>query len=184
MGSADAAAAQLASTRRHSWQKLAAATIAAKALQNEGVDTIFFLTGGPITPIIVEANKLGIRCVDVRHEQAAAMMAHAYARTTGKPGVCVCASGPGTTNAVTGVANAFVDCVPILTIGGASPAVQFGMGGFQEIDQLAMMKPINKWSDRVMQTHRIPEMISTAFRQATTGKPGPGVPRFSQGHHR
>ncbi len=147
--------------------------IAAKALLNEGVDTIFFLTGGPITPIIVEANKLGIRCVDVRHEQAAAMMAHGYARSTGKPGVCICASGPGTTNAVTGIANAFVDCVPILTIGGASPAIQFGMGGFQEIDQLAMMKPINKWSDRVLQTHRIPEMISTAFRQATTGKPGP-----------
>ena len=153
--------------------EVSGSVITARALKHEGVDTIFFLTGGPITPIIVEANKLDIRCVDVRHEQAAAMMAHAYARITGKPGVCMTASGPGTTNAVTGIANAFVDCAPILTIGGASPAVQFGMGGFQEIDQLAMMKPINKWSDRVMQTHRIPEMISTALRHATTGKPGP-----------
>ena len=73
--------------------------IAAKALLNEGVDTIFFLTGGPITPIIVEANKLGIRCVDVRHEQAAAMMAHGYARSTGKPGclhLCVGSLAPPT----------------------------------------------------------------------------------------
>ena len=153
--------------------EISGATITARALKNEEVDTIFFLTGGPITDIIVEANKLGIRCVDVRHEQAAAMMAHAYARTTGKPGICICASGPGTTNAVTGIANAFVDCAPILTIGGASPAVQFGMGGFQEIDQLALMKPINKWSDRVLQTHRIPELINVALRHATTGKPGP-----------
>ena len=153
--------------------ELSGAVITARALKHEGVDTLFFLTGGPITSIVVEAHKEGIRCVDVRHEQAAAMMAHGYARVTGRPGVCVTASGPGTTNAVTGIANAFVDCAPMLTIGGSSPAVQFGMGGFQEIDQLAMMKPINKWSDRVLQTHRIPEMISTALRQATTGKPGP-----------
>ena len=149
------------------------AVVTAKALKHEGIDTLFFLTGGPITPIIAAAHKEGIRCVDVRHEQAAAMMAHAYSRVTGKPGVCITASGPGTTNSVTGIANAFVDCCPILTIGGASPSVQFGMGAFQEIDQLALMKPINKWSDRVLETHRIPEMIGTALHHATTGKPGP-----------
>ena len=153
--------------------EVSGATIMAKALKHEGVDTLFFLTGGPITPIIPEATKLGIRCVDVRHEQSAAMMAHGYSRVTGKPGVCITASGPGTTNTVTGVANAFVDCAPILTIGGSSPLVQSGMGGFQEIDQLGMMRPINKWSDRVLQTHRIPEMVSVALRHATTGKPGP-----------
>jgi thiamine pyrophosphate-dependent acetolactate synthase large subunit-like protein len=153
--------------------EVSGAEITAKALKHEGVDTLFFLTGGPITPIIPEADRLGIRCVDVRHEQAAAMMAHGYSRVTGKPGICVAASGPGTTNTVTGVANAFVDCAPILTIGGSSPMIQSGMGGFQEIDQLAMMRPVNKWSDRVLHTHRIPEMISTALRQATTGKPGP-----------
>jgi thiamine pyrophosphate-dependent acetolactate synthase large subunit-like protein len=149
------------------------AKIAAQALKNEGVDALFFLTGGPITPIVVAAHELGIRCIDTRHEQAAAMEAHAYSRVTGKPGICITASGPGTTNAVTGIANAFVDCCPVITLGGASPAVQFGMGGFQEIDQLALMKPITKWADRVGHTHRIPEFLSTAFRHATTGKPGP-----------
>jgi acetolactate synthase-1/2/3 large subunit len=147
--------------------------ITAQALKNEGVDTIFFLTGGPITPIVVAAHKLGITCVDVRHEQAAAMAAHAYTRVTGKPGICITASGPGTTNAVTGIANAFVDCCPVITLGGASPAVQFGMGGFQEIDQLALMRPINKWAERVIEIKRIPEIVSTAFRHATTGKLGP-----------
>jgi glyoxylate carboligase len=147
--------------------------ITAQALKNEGVDTLFFLTGGPITPIVVAAHKLGVRCVDVRHEQAAAMAAHAYTRVTGKAGICITASGPGTTNAVTGIANAFVDCCPVITLGGASPAVQFGRGGFQEIDQLALMRPITKWAERVIDTKRIPEIVSTAFRHATTGKPGP-----------
>ena len=147
--------------------------ITARALKNEGVDTVFFLTGGPITPIVVACHEEGIKCVDVRHEQAASMMAHAYTRVTGKPGICITASGPGTTNAVTGIANAFVDCCPVITLGGASPSVQFGRAGFQEIDQLAIMRPVNKWADRVIETKRIPEIISTAFRQATTGKPGP-----------
>ncbi len=147
--------------------------IVARALKNEGVDSLFFLTGGPITPLVVASHDLGIRCVDVRHEQAAAMEAHAYSRVTGRPGVCVTASGPGTTNAVTGIANAMIDCCPVVHLGGASASVLFGRGGFQEIDQVALMKPVTKWADRVIETKRIPELISAAFRQATTGKPGP-----------
>jgi acetolactate synthase-1/2/3 large subunit len=101
------------------------------------------------------------------------MEAHAYSRVTGKPGICITAAGPGTTNAVTGIANALVDCCPVITLGGASPVAQFGMGAWQELDQLAVMKTVTKWADRVTDTRRIPELISTAFRQATTGKPGP-----------
>ncbi|MDO8750269.1 MAG: thiamine pyrophosphate-binding protein [Dehalococcoidia bacterium] len=153
-------------------------TITARALKNEGVDSIFFLPGGPIGGIIQAAHKLGIRCVDVRHEQAAANMAHAYSRVTGRPGICVTASGPGTTNAVPGIANAMVDGCPVIHLGGASPAVQFGMGGFQEIDQLAVMRPITKWADRILTPRRIPELVSAAFRHATTGRPGPAYLDF------
>ncbi len=147
--------------------------ITARALKNEGVDTFFFLYGGPIIPIIVACNEAGIRCVSTRHEQASAMEAHAYTRVTGRPAVCMTTAGPGLTNALTGIANALVDCCPVITFGGSSPVAQAGMGAWQELDQLAVMKTVTKWSDRIMETRRIPELIGTAFRQATTGKPGP-----------
>ncbi len=153
-------------------------TITAMALKNEGVDTIFFILGGPITPITNAADKLGIRCVTVRHEEAAANMAHAYSRVTGRPGVVVTASGPGMLNAVPGIANANADCAPVIHLGGASPATQFGMGAFQEVDQLALMRPITKWADRILTTKRIPELVSAAFRHATTGRPGPAYLDF------
>src|SRR5206468_9326417 len=79
--------------------------------------------------------KLGVRAIDTRHEQAAAMMAHAYSRVTRRPGVCMGCSGPGTTNLVTGVANAFVDAAPLIAVGGSSPRVYLGMEAFQEIDR-------------------------------------------------
>ena len=153
-------------------------TITARALKNEGVDTLFFILGGPITSITNAAHELGIRCVDVRHEEAAANMAHAYSRVTGRPGIVVTASGPGTLNAAPGIANAMADCCPVIHLGGASPATQIGMGAFQEIDQLALMRPITKWADRILATKRIPELISTAFQHATTGRPGPAYLDF------
>lgn len=82
-------------------------------------------------------------------------------------------SGPGTTNLVTGVANAFTDCAPVVAIGGSSPRIFLGMEAFQEIDQVAVMRPITKWAERVYDARRIPELVATAFRQATTGRPGP-----------
>ena len=101
------------------------------------------------------------------------MMAHAYARITRRPGVCMGCSGPGTTNLVTGVANAFVDAAPLVAIGGSSPRVQLGTEAFQEIDQVGVMRPITKWAHRVLDARRIPELVATAFRQATTGRLGP-----------
>ncbi len=153
-------------------------TITARALKNEGVDTLFFILGGPITEIANAAHALGIRCVDVRHEEAAANMAHAYSRVTGRPGICLTASGPGTANALPGILNAMADCCPVIHLGGSSPARQFGMGAFQEVDQLAMMRPVTKWADRITETSRIPELVSTAFRHATTGRQGPAYLDF------
>jgi acetolactate synthase-1/2/3 large subunit len=145
----------------------------ATALKSQGMDTLFYLMGGPMLETESACMKLGVRAIDTRHEQAAAMMAHAYARMTRRPGVCMGCSGPGTTNLVTGVANAFVDAAPLVAVGGSSPRVYLGMEAFQEIDQVAVMRPITKWADRILDARRIPELVATAFRQATTGRPGP-----------
>ena len=146
--------------------------LVAQALADEGVDTVFYLTGGPMVDVAARCIER-FRSVDVRHEQAAAMAAHAYSRVSGKPGVCFAASGPGATNLITGVGNAFLDAVPVVALGGASAVAQTGMGAFQEMDQVGMFKPITKWSERVIDTRRIPEIINKAFRVATSGQPGP-----------
>jgi thiamine pyrophosphate-dependent acetolactate synthase large subunit-like protein len=146
--------------------------LVAQALADEGVDTVFYLTGGPMVDVAARCIER-FRSVDVRHEQAAAMAAHAYSRVSGKPGVCFAASGPGATNLITGVGNAFLDAVPVVALGGSSAVAQDGMGAFQEMDQVGMFKPITKWAERVIDTRRIPEIINKAFRVATSGQPGP-----------
>ena len=145
----------------------------AEALKREGVDTLFFLMGGPILGAATACVERGIRMIDTRHEQAAAMMAHAYARVRITPGVCMACSGPGTINLSTGLANALVDCAPVIALGGSSPLSQLESGAFQEFDQVAVMKPVTKWSVRVHEARRIPEYIDRAFRRAMAGKPGP-----------
>src|SRR5438552_3628966 len=152
---------------------LTGSELLARSLTSQGMDTLFFLMGGPMLETESACLKLGVRAIDTRHEQAAAMMAHAYSRTTRRPGVCMGCSGPGTTNLVTGVANAFVDAAPLIAVGGSSPRVYLGMEAFQEIDQVAIMRPVTKWAERVLDARRIPELVATAFRQATTGRPGP-----------
>ncbi|MCS0503276.1 thiamine pyrophosphate-binding protein [Ancylobacter mangrovi] len=144
-----------------------------QALKQQGVDTFFFIMGAPMSSGEKAAINLGIRGIDVRHEQAAAMMAHAYARVANRPGVCMACSGPGTLNFGTGLATALVDGVPVVALGGSSPIGEYGRGAFQEFDQLAAMRPLVKWADRVYEAHRIPEIVNLAFRQALSGKPGP-----------
>jgi thiamine pyrophosphate-dependent acetolactate synthase large subunit-like protein len=100
-------------------------------------------------------------------------MAHAYSRISNRPGVCMACSGPGALNFGTGLANALVDCAPVVALGGASPLNECGRGAFQEFDQLAAMRPLVKWAERVYETRRIPELINQAFRMAVSGKPGP-----------
>jgi acetolactate synthase-1/2/3 large subunit len=147
--------------------------VLAKALWTQGVDTMFYLMGGPMLETEAAAIALGIRAVDHRHEQAAAFAAHAYTRVLRRPGVCMGASGPGATNLLTGVATAFTDCAPLVAIGGSSPRVSFGMEAFQEIDQLAVFKPVTKWAERCYDAKRIPDVVASAFRHATSGRPGP-----------
>jgi acetolactate synthase-1/2/3 large subunit len=153
--------------------KMTGNDLVVKSLKDEGVDTVFYLTGGPMVDVASRCIEIGFHSVDVRHEQAAAMAAHSYSRVLGKPGVCFAASGPGATNLITGVGNAYLDAVPVIALGGASAVSQTGMGAFQEMDQVAMFKPITKWSERVIDTRRIPEIINKAFRVATSGQPGP-----------
>lgn len=147
--------------------------ILAKALEREGVDTFFFIMGAPMMLAENACIAAGMRPVDVRHEQAAAMMAHAYARLRNKPGICMAASGPGATNLLTGVAHAWADCAPVIAFGGSAPVATSGRGAFQEVDQLAMFKPCTKWAERVHHAKRIPELVNKAFREAMSGKPGP-----------
>ena len=150
-----------------------ASDIIANALKNEGVDTMFYLMGGPMLATESACIREGIVSIDVRHEQAAAMMAHAYARLRVKPGVCITASGPGTLNLGTGLATSLMDCTPIVALGGSSPLKELGTGSFQEFDQVAAMRPLVKWAERVYEVRRIPELINKAFAIAMSGKPGP-----------
>ena len=145
----------------------------ARTLKEEGVEHLFYLMGGPNYEIINHSEDLGIKAIDFRHEQAASMAAHGYARVTGKPGVTTAASGPGTLNLLTGQYTAWVDGAPMITLGGAGPIEDFGRGGFQEVDQVGIFEPISKAVMRPTDPVRYPEQISTAFRIATTGRPGP-----------
>jgi acetolactate synthase I/II/III large subunit len=154
--------------------------LVARALKAEGVEAIFTLCGGHIIDIYDGCLDEGIRIIDVRHEQAAAHAADAWTRVTGKPGVAVVTAGPGTTDTVTGVANAFRAQTPMLVIGGQGASTQMHMGSLQELDHVGIMKPITKFASTVPHTQRIPELISMAFREAYNGRPGPAfleIPR-------
>src|SRR5262245_9147203 len=147
--------------------------VLARALRRQRLETFFYIMGGPMMAAESASIEEGLRAIDVRHEQAAAMMAHAYGRVRNELGVCMAASGPGATNLITGVANAWADCAPLLALGGSSPVSQWGRGAFQEMDQLAAFKPITKWAERIVDAKRIPEIVGTAVRQALSGRPGP-----------
>ena len=154
--------------------------LVAKALKNEGVDTVFTLCGGHIIDIYDGCLDEGIRLVDVRHEQVAAHAADGYARVTGKPGCAVVTAGPGTTDAVTGVANALRAESPMLLIGGNGALSQHQMGSLQELPHVDMMKPITKFSSYIPHTERIADLVSMAFRESYNGAPGPSfleIPR-------
>ena len=145
----------------------------AQALKSQGVDALFYVMGGPMLETEATCIKLGIRAIDARHEQAASFEAHAWTRVMRRPAVCMGCSGPGATNLLTGVANAFTDASPLIAIGGASPRISFGLEAFQEIDQLAVMKPVTKWTERIYDAQRIPEIVAMAFHRTMTARPGP-----------
>ena len=154
--------------------------LVAKALKNEGVDTIFTLCGGHIIDIYDGCIDEGIRIVDVRHEQIAAHAADGYARQTGKLGCVVTTAGPGCTNAMTGVATAFRSESPIIHIGGQSSLTQHKMGSLQDLPHVDMMKPITKFASGVFSTARVADMVAMAARECFAGAYGPSyleIPR-------
>ena len=145
----------------------------ARTLKEEGADCLFYLMGGPNYEIVNNSEDFGIRTIDFRHEQAAAMAAHAYARVKRTPGVTTSASGPGTLNLLTGIYNAFVDAAPMVTLGGAGPLRDVYRDGFQEVDLPNIFAPVSKSVIRPTYPARMPEHISTAFRTAMSDRPGP-----------
>ena len=147
--------------------------ILARCLKAQGVKDAFFIMGGPMLDAESCCIKEGIRLIDTRHEQGAAYMAQAYSRVTQGPGVCMAASGPATLNFGTGLANALIDCCPVVAIGGSSPISQFGRQVFQEIDQVKALDGWVKYADRVHNVKRIPQQVNFAFQKALNGKPGP-----------
>src|ERR687893_169124 len=154
--------------------------LVAKALKAEGVDTIFTLCGGHIIDIYDGCVDEGIKIVDVRHEQVAAHAADGYARITGTPGCAVVTAGPGTSDAITGVANAFRAESPMLLIGGQGALNQHKMGSLQDLPHVDMMNPITKFAATVPHTARAADMVSMAFRECYNGAPGPSfleIPR-------
>jgi len=154
--------------------------LVAKALKAEGIDVIFTLCGGHIIDIYDGCVDEGIDVVDVRHEQVAAHAADGYARITGRPGCAVVTAGPGTTDAVTGVANAFRAESPMLLIGGQGALSQHKMGSLQDLPHVDLMTPITKFAATVPHTARAADMVSMALRECYNGAPGPSfleIPR-------
>jgi len=147
-----------------------------RALHDEGVDLIFGYPGGAALHIYDAIfNQDKVEHILVRHEQAATHAADGYARATGKPGVVLVTSGPGATNAVTGIATAFMDSIPMVVISGQVTLDSIGSDAFQETDMIGVSRPIVKHSFMVQNPEDIPRIVKEAFHIATTGRPGPVV---------
>jgi acetolactate synthase-1/2/3 large subunit len=155
-------------------QPVSGARLLVEALEREGVTQLFGYPGGAIMPVydaLTSSTKL--QHILVRHEQGAALAADAYGRVTGRPGVCLATSGPGATNLVTGIANAFLDSVPMVAITGQVATPLMGTDAFQEVDIFGITLPIVKHSFVIRHTADIPRVIAEAFHIARSGRPGP-----------
>ena len=147
-----------------------------RSLHEEGVDIIFGYPGGAALHIYDAIfNQQHIEHILVRHEQGAVHAADGYARSSGKPGVAIVTSGPGATNAITGLATAFMDSTPVVVISGQVKSNLIGTDSFQETDMIGVSRPIVKHSFLVQRAEDIPSIIKKAFHIATTGRPGPVV---------
>ncbi len=154
--------------------ELTGAEIVIEALKEQGVDTVFGYPGGAVLPIydmLFQQNK--IRHILVRHEQGATHAAEGYARSTGKPGVVLVTSGPGATNAVTGMTDALMDSIPMVVLSGQVPTFMIGNDAFQEADTVGITRPCSKHNWLVKDTETLAETIHQAFHIATSGRPGP-----------
>ncbi|MEX0829630.1 MAG: biosynthetic-type acetolactate synthase large subunit [Nitrospirales bacterium] len=154
--------------------QLTGAEIFLESLKCEGVDTIFALPGGVVLKIFdVLHQQKDIRVILTRHEQGAGLMAEGYAKATGKPGVALITSGPGMTNVITALADAYMDSVPIVCFSGQVPTPLIGNDAFQEADNIGLSRPCTKYNFLVKDVNDLAQTIKEAFYIATTGRPGP-----------
>ncbi|SFS08362.1 acetolactate synthase 3 large subunit [Yoonia litorea] len=152
------------------------AKMVVQALIDQGVDTVFGYPGGAVLPIYDEIfQQNSIKHVLVRHEQGAVHAAEGYARSTGKPGVALVTSGPGATNAVTGLTDALMDSIPIVVLTGQVPTFMIGSDAFQECDTVGITRPCTKHNWLVKETDKLSSVLHEAFHIATSGRPGPVV---------
>ncbi|MDO5604575.1 MAG: acetolactate synthase 3 large subunit [Paracoccus sp. (in: a-proteobacteria)] len=155
-------------------RKMTGAKMVVQALKDQGVDTVFGYPGGAVLPIYDEIfQQNDIQHILVRHEQGAVHMAEGYARSTGKPGVVLVTSGPGATNAVTGLTDALLDSIPLVVLSGQVPTFLVGTDGFQEADTVGITRPCTKHNWLVKDTADLSATIHRAFHVATSGRPGP-----------
>jgi len=162
-------------TQTNGYERITGADAILNCLVEEGADTIFGYPGGAIMPLYDALLNFEGRLTHylVRHEQGAAHSAQGYAMVTGKPGICFATSGPGATNLVTGIANAFLDSVPVVFITAQVVSGLIGTDAFQETDIIGVSMPVTKWNCQVKKAADIPETLAKAFYIATSGRPGP-----------
>jgi len=154
--------------------QLTGAEIFLESLKQEGVDTLFALPGGVVLKIFdVLHQQNDIRVILTRHEQGAGLMAEGYAKATGKPGVALITSGPGMTNVITALADAYMDSVPVVCFSGQVPTGMIGNDAFQEADNIGLSRPCTKYNFLVKDVNDLARTIKEAFYIATTGRPGP-----------
>ena len=157
-------------------KKLSGAEMVVQSLRDQGVEFLFGYPGGAVLDIYDAIHTLGgIEHILVRHEQAAVHMADGYARATGKVGCVLVTSGPGATNAITGIATAYADSIPLVVLSGQVPSGLIGSDAFQECDMVGISRPVVKHSFLVKNPEDIPTIIKKAFYIASTGRPGPVV---------
>ena len=155
-------------------RQMTGAKMVVEALKDQGVDVVFGYTGGAVLPIYDEIfQQNGIQHILVRHEQGAVHAAEGYARSTGKPGVVLVTSGPGATNAVTGLVDALMDSIPLVVLTGQVPTFMIGSDAFQEADTVGITRPCTKMNWLVKETDKLADTIHQAFHIATHGRPGP-----------
>ncbi len=161
-------------TERQMTRQMTGAKMVVKALIDQGVETVFGYPGGAVLPIYDEIfQQSDIRHILVRHEQAAVHAAEGYARSTGKVGVALVTSGPGATNAVTGLTDALLDSIPIIVLSGQVPTFMIGSDAFQEADTVGITRPCTKHNWLAKETETLAETIHQAFHVARSGRPGP-----------
>ena len=167
--------AQETTSKVNGFEQITGAEALLRCLVAEGVDTIFGYPGGAIMPVYDKLMDYDhkLRHILTRHEQGAAHAAQAYAMVTGKPGVCFATSGPGATNLITGIANAYLDSIPMIFITAQVVSGLIGTDAFQETDILGVSMPVTKWNWQIKKPQDIPEIIAKAFYIATTGRSGP-----------